>query len=155
MRHCPIVLYMTYSAHTTDIPALLQLLIPHGIASSLSTGVLVQNLVLSNFHCLHCQLLVMPTPYFNRTYPLPHLIIGPLLSLPNPSSCLVIEVRWVSVTLLCPQPVQFGGNLAGLAAMWLQWLQLQLPHVHLRAFPCLCFKITSVLIIRSPEYIRL
>ena len=68
----------------------------------LITGVLVQALILSPFHCLQFQLLVVPSLFFSMTYPLPHLIIDLLLSLPLPSSCLGAVVRWVSVTFVCP-----------------------------------------------------
>ena len=70
----------------------------------------MQGLILLLLHCLQFQLLVVPLLSSNRICPLPHFIVDPVLSLPFPSSCLVVAVKWVSVGLLCPQLVQFGGS---------------------------------------------
>ena len=70
----------------------------------------MQGLIMFLIHCLHFQLLVVPLLSSNRICPLPHFIVDPVLSLLLPSSCLAVAAMFVSVGLLCPQLVQFGGS---------------------------------------------
>ena len=70
----------------------------------------MQGFILFLIHCLQLQLLVVPLLFSNRACPLPHFIVDPLSTLPLPTSCLVVAVKWVSAGLLCPQLVQFSGS---------------------------------------------
>ena len=69
----------------------------------------MQGVILFFIHCLQFQLLVVLLLSSNRACPLSYFIVDPLSTLPLPTSCLVVAVKWVSVCLLCPQLVQFGG----------------------------------------------
>ena len=70
----------------------------------------MQGLILFLIHCLQFQLLVVPLLSSDRICPLPHFIVYSFLSLTFPYCRLVVAVKWVSLSLLCPQLVQFGGS---------------------------------------------